>query len=144
MKDDVRQRRLVSARQQRAAQRRARQCVLYYGRLNAIAQRYESASDGVAKREALRDYLRELRVLAIIADPQEGYPYINFDPLYELVESLHRIDNEETPPLLRPPARKTGARPTQLGAQRKWARASALITILMKRGSARAKTRPPA
>jgi hypothetical protein len=102
----------------------------YYLRLNAIAQRYESASEGVAKREALRDYLCELRVLAALADPQEGYPYMNFDPLYELVESLRGI---ETPPLLRPPARKAGARPTQRSAQWRWARASALITILMKK-----------
>lgn len=110
----------------------ATHCVLYYVRLNACAQRYANASSPAEKRQALRDYLNELRYLALQADPQDGYPRQNFKPLEELQECLHRIDNEEFPELLTPPP-KNGARPTPRGAQWQWARASALITVLMKK-----------
>lgn len=111
----------------------ATHCVLHYVWLNAHARRYADASNPVEKREALRDYLSELRILAALADRDNLTSHVDFRPLYELSECLHQIDNKELPKLLTPPPRKSGAPPTVRGAQHQWARASALITVLMKK-----------
>ena len=104
-----------------------------YVELNAHARRYADALNPVEKRQALRDYLYELRTLAALVAPWGTFPYADFRPLYELSECLHQIDNKEVPKLLTPSPRKSGAPPTVRGAQHQWARASALITVLMKK-----------
>lgn len=108
-----------------------------YAKLNGCAERFNAAPSLTEKRQALRNYLMELRLLAIYADtaPKAEDEVIynpNYGPLDELIECLHRIDNEEFPELLTPPP-KNGAPPTPRGAQWQWARASALITVLMKK-----------
>ena len=104
-----------------------------YVERNAHARRYADALNPVEKRQALRDYLYELRTLAALVAPWGTFPYADFRPLYELSECLHQIDNKELPKLLTPSPRKSGAPPTVRGAQHQWARASALITVLMKK-----------
>jgi len=59
-------------------------------------------------------------------------PDADFGPLDELLECLRRIDNGERQELLTP-HKTNGAPRTALEKQYAWARASALITVLMER-----------
>jgi hypothetical protein len=102
--------------------------------LNHWARAYIKAR-GSEKRECLRRYLGFLEIAAVESYPWSALlgekPIFDLRPLHALKECLRQIDNRESPSLFAPP-KGNGAPPTPRFDQFWWARAAAIITVLMR------------